>query len=309
MSILDWFLKRKKQPATTPALHEKPTATTEPPTGGTSPGPASDAPTLQITGDWLNQVWKEKPVQVFAEADAAMAFLSQEELPYLWEDEQGFIDRVDAKPDPQRELRKFWTAAYLSHPEWRVIRRTLRDHVTPELLDTSAIIMGFIPFFMIHLDSGVREGAASKLWECKLDATIRSVFGVFSGKYLGHATVPYDKYTVQGEYKQSAKAIVTTLREHCPPKWKELFEEQVFEVFPSLAERDAPKVAGEVKFKEKETKERMGVTQTYEVHTADSKADALVYLGKKTVAKANYYVIIETPEGNWGKDMTGVFEE
>ena len=312
MSILDRFSKTKDKPADTPTPREKPTtaAPTVPaaPETGTPPSPGTEDRTLQITGDWLNQVWKEKPVQVFAEPDAAMAFLSQDELPYLWEDVQGYIDDVNGKPDPQRELRVVWTVAYLSHPEPEVVRRTLRDYVTPDLLNSWTVAV-WIPFLMINPASGVREQAARRLWDCKDDSTITSVFGVFSGKHLGVGTVP-NKYDAPAQYQRSAKDIVKTLREQCPPDRKELFEEQVSDVFgPSLAETDAPTAAGEVKFKEKEVRQRMGINQTYEVHTADSKANALAYLEKKTVTEANYYVIVETPEGNWGKDKMGVFEE
>jgi hypothetical protein len=48
---------------------------------------------------------------------------------------------------------------------------------------------------------------------------------------------------------------------------------------------------------------------TYEVYKAPSKAVALEYLKTKSVTKPLYYVIVETPEGNWGKDINGIYQE
>ena len=228
MGILDRFSKKGNEPGP----HEKPTSVTH----ENQPSPGAEKRTLLITGDWLNQVWKKKPVRVFAEADAAKEFLSQDVLPYLWDDEQRYIDSVNHKPDPQRELRVAWTAAYLNHPEPVVIRQTLRDH----------------------------------------------------------------KFAARGEFYRQGEAIVKVLRKHCPAERKRFFEDQVFEVFgPSLSERDAPKAAGEVKFKVKENKRGpMGILRTYEVHTAESKADALGYLEKRPVTEANYYVCRRQSKGS-----------
>lgn len=48
---------------------------------------------------------------------------------------------------------------------------------------------------------------------------------------------------------------------------------------------------------------------TYEVYKAPSKASALEFLKTKTVTRGLYYVVIETPEGNWGKDKDGIYQE
>lgn len=306
MGIFDWLSKKQKKSEDVlmpteeqlidDAVEEK-----------TSSGAQEE--TLEITGEWLNQVWKEKPVQVYANTAAAMDFLSQSELPHLWSDVQGYIDKVNNEDDPQRELRVVWTASYLNHPKAEVVTKTLQNHVTSELLN-SWMVAGWLPYLIIHSDSNVRHEAAKALWKCKEETTIQSVFGVFSGKYLGLATGP-QKFAAKGKFQQSAESIVKNLREQCPPERKEFFEELVFEVFrPSLAERKKPKAAGEVKFKEREVKTGpMGIKQTYEVHTASSKEDALAFLEKKKVEAQHYYIIVETPEGNWGKDCMGVFEE
>eukprot|EP01084_Bolivina_argentea_P011611 21703_1 len=49
---------------------------------------------------------------------------------------------------------------------------------------------------------------------------------------------------------------------------------------------------------------------TYEVLSAASKMDAYHYLQSITVMKQLYYVIVETPDGNFGKDINGdIFKE
>ena len=48
---------------------------------------------------------------------------------------------------------------------------------------------------------------------------------------------------------------------------------------------------------------------TYKVYTAQSKLDALSFLENQKIDIQFLYVIVETPEGNWGKDISGIFEE
>lgn len=50
-------------------------------------------------------------------------------------------------------------------------------------------------------------------------------------------------------------------------------------------------------------------SNTYEIYKAPSKSVALEYLKTKPVTKSLYYVIVETPEGNWGKDIDGIYQE
>lgn len=65
--------------------------------------------------------------------------------------------------------------------------------------------------------------------------------------------------------------------------------------------------ASKVKYKEK-TKGNDG-TSVYEVYTAPNKASALAFLQTKTVSKKMYFIVVETPEGNWGKDIMGIYQE
>ena len=48
---------------------------------------------------------------------------------------------------------------------------------------------------------------------------------------------------------------------------------------------------------------------TYECYLAKNKADAMAFLNKKTVEKSLYYIVVDTPEGNFGRDIYGIYEE
>ena len=48
---------------------------------------------------------------------------------------------------------------------------------------------------------------------------------------------------------------------------------------------------------------------TYEVYRAKTAQQAREFLEGKTVTEKLYYVVVETPEGNWGKDIKGMYKE
>lgn len=48
---------------------------------------------------------------------------------------------------------------------------------------------------------------------------------------------------------------------------------------------------------------------TYEVYTGPDKASALAFLRTRTVTKNYYYVVVDTPEGSFGRDINGIYEE
>lgn len=46
----------------------------------------------------------------------------------------------------------------------------------------------------------------------------------------------------------------------------------------------------------------------YEVYEGQTKAQALEFLATKTVTRQQHYIVVETPEGVFGKDRAGVYE-
>jgi hypothetical protein len=47
----------------------------------------------------------------------------------------------------------------------------------------------------------------------------------------------------------------------------------------------------------------------YEVYSASSRSEALSFLRGKEVKEERLYVIVETPEGNFGRDLIWIFDE
>jgi hypothetical protein len=77
---------------------------------------------------------------------------------------------------------------------------------------------------------------------------------------------------------------------------------------PEESTRSKPKVniqSGKATYVRKD----VNGSNTYEIYKAPSKSVALEFLKTKSVTKQLYYVIVETPEGNWGKDKDGIYKE
>jgi len=45
------------------------------------------------------------------------------------------------------------------------------------------------------------------------------------------------------------------------------------------------------------------------VYKASSKTDAMAFLSNLTVDRSSYFVVVETPEGNFGRDINGIYQE
>lgn len=72
------------------------------------------------------------------------------------------------------------------------------------------------------------------------------------------------------------------------------------------------KTAGGIAVVRKEIYKRTGASgakTTYEVWTAPTAESAKQFLNTRDVKRNFYYLVVETPEGNWGKDCMGVYRE
>ena len=47
----------------------------------------------------------------------------------------------------------------------------------------------------------------------------------------------------------------------------------------------------------------------YEVYNGPDRASAVAFLRGKSVDKRYYYVVVDTPEGSFGRDITGFYKE
>jgi hypothetical protein len=50
-------------------------------------------------------------------------------------------------------------------------------------------------------------------------------------------------------------------------------------------------------------------TYFYEVYRAKTAQEAREFLDQKPFPKPLHYLIVETPQGNWGKDINGMYRE
>ena len=257
----------------------------------------SDIRSVMISGDWGKVFDERRQVQVYADSNRASAFFSQSTLPYLWPDLQAHRKEMDSRDDPQFAIRLRWIVAYLHHPDHQVIITILRNHISPEFLNTMAIA-DTIADLLIHSNAEVRSESAKVAWKCK-DASMEIVFNILSSQ----GTLP------SGVTPQEGKRAAETLRDYCPPERQQLFRQLALNAFgPSVAGVDSTAQLGDVSFKEK-TRGGPGGISTYEVYTAKNKLDALSFLESKEVQEKQYYIVVKTPEGTWGKDCNGVYQE
>ncbi|MBA7687180.1 hypothetical protein ES703_95640 [subsurface metagenome] len=66
---------------------------------------------------------------------------------------------------------------------------------------------------------------------------------------------------------------------------------------------------GKVKFVREDHSQRMGTTMIYRVHKGPDAASAKAFLEQNPVTKQFYYIVVETPEGNYCRDIQGIYKE
>ncbi len=81
------------------------------------------------------------------------------------------------------------------------------------------------------------------------------------------------------------------------------------EIITVQEKRPEEEEISEVEFLKEERQEKMGQTMTYRIYKAANAASAKEFLKKNPVDKMLYYIVVETPEGNFGRDIQGIYEE
>lgn len=64
-----------------------------------------------------------------------------------------------------------------------------------------------------------------------------------------------------------------------------------------------------VKFVREDRVQRYGTMMTYRVHKAPDAASAKAFLEQSPVNRQFYYIVVETPEGNYCRDIQGMYKE
>lgn len=61
--------------------------------------------------------------------------------------------------------------------------------------------------------------------------------------------------------------------------------------------------------REEQRESRSGHTMTYRMHKGPSAASARAFLKDNPVSRPLFYIVVETPEGNYGRDIDGIYNE
>jgi len=64
-----------------------------------------------------------------------------------------------------------------------------------------------------------------------------------------------------------------------------------------------------VKFVREDRVQQYGTTMIYRVHKAPDAASAKAFLEQNPVTKQFYYIVVETPDGNYCRDIQGMYKE
>lgn len=85
------------------------------------------------------------------------------------------------------------------------------------------------------------------------------------------------------------------------------------ELEPPTSHNTAPQAQppgpGQVTFVREEHQSKMGSMLTYQIYQGPSAAAAKTFLEQNPVTKPLYYIIVETPEGIYGRDIQGIYKE
>ena len=126
-------------------------------------------------------------------------------------------------------------------------------------------------------------------------------FGYFAITNDGQLTGEYDAFIAGADFTHDMweKAHVAFAK-HNGVKKNEQEPEKDSKVQPS-ANGNAAKVTF--------IRESRDNNSVWRVHQALSKADALAFLSQHPIDRPLYYMIVETPEGNFGRDIDGFYQE
>jgi len=67
--------------------------------------------------------------------------------------------------------------------------------------------------------------------------------------------------------------------------------------------------AGKVMFDREDRQNKMGATLVYRIYKAPDAASAKAFLEQNPVTKPLFYIVVETPEGNYCRDTQGMYKE
>jgi hypothetical protein len=79
--------------------------------------------------------------------------------------------------------------------------------------------------------------------------------------------------------------------------------------FAGPAQGETGSRSGKVVFIREDRQQRAGATLIYRIHKGPDAATAKAFLEKNPVDQKLYYIIVETPDGNYCRDIQGIYKE
>lgn len=226
----------------------------------------------------------------------------------------------DPNPPPPYETsertRGFWdeedilakhtmlAGAYAQHPDANV-RKALAEFISQRDFFIR-IANDCLVNMLADLEETVRRAAAAALWKREENTCCKQAVLMLRDEIRGHIREIGGGATTQGLFLGRDKAIeaIDYLVAKAPTaRLRQGITSHVDELVV-IEERITQRASPSVEYVDIQQNREF----TYEVYRAESKADALAFLKGKTVTKELYYIEVETPEGNFGRDVNGVYE-
>lgn len=262
----------------------------------------------ELSGKWLDEeLGRETSVRVVKTGDMN-AFFSQAQLPSPAPDDAQYAHYVET--DVQGYHRVHWAMIYLHHPDPNMIIATLQAPIPWETMG----VQGTLPYLLTYGDEQVEEAAIRAVWRTVSEDGRRFLLTTLASRGVVPSAIDPDraKWAVQRMYAACPADYPQSATEKFEELAKEYFGPSVFgapePTSPAAEAVRSPEDRVSYKGME-EQHPQPGATWTYEVYEADSKVDALAFLETKRVTQEFYYIVVETPEGSFGRDVNGIYEE
>ncbi len=278
----------------------------------------------QLSGRWLEGSSSWARVRVPKSPDVP-AFFAQDDLPPLFPDAPAWLEDAvecymeDADDGEERDpeayarwlLRTEWTNVYLHHPDPQVIIATLGAQIRID----SVGVLNTLAFLLTHGNPEIERAAARAIWARAEHASSWDfLLTVLAGRGSRPSGIDREraKNAARLLYALCPPDVPATQREHFIDLAKQYFGASVFGPAEMTdEEREAAESIWAVRYSH--TYQRPagmgGVMFIYEMYVAATKAQARAFLETQSVDREFYYIVVETPEGNVGLDIQGMYEE
>lgn len=130
-------------------------------------------------------------------------------------------------------------------------------------------------------------------------------FGYYPIEYEG--TTKYEAWVCGSELTHDMwQEAMEKFNKQGGKRKNDLEPERTAQIQTKVAEGDASKVLFVREYKRPGP---LGSYFTYRVYKAPNKASAMAFLEKNPVTRQLYYIVVETPEGNFCRDIQGLYQE